>query len=145
MEQPQNLIDLLEKHIEVEKMSVQNLSDTEEKVNTPAAKVLLIEMRMDSQKHIGILNEILGILRRTPAVKSSWDFFLNEYIDTVKMKREFEDHMKIEDAMMAHLKEASGQAKDEGIRLLLEHMAEDEKKHHEILQTILHHSYDINQ
>jgi rubrerythrin len=144
MEEPQKLIDLVKEQIEVEERSVHRLSETEKKVNTPAAKVFLMEMRLDSQKHIGILNEVLEIIYRTPGSKSSWDYLKHEYMDTVNMKRELEDHMKIEDEMMSHLKEESGQTKDEGIKLLLQHIADDEKKHHEILQMILHHSYEID-
>ncbi len=144
MENPQTLIDLVKKQIEVEKRSAQKLAETEKKVSTPAAKIFLMEMRLDSQKHIGILNEILNIIGQRGLPRSSWEYVLHEYTDAVNMQRELGDHLKIEDEMMAHVKEESVHTKDEGIKLLLQHIADDEEKHHEILKTILRRSYEIN-
>jgi rubrerythrin len=45
--------------------------------------------------------------------------------------------------MMDYINREIKMTEDEGIKLLLEHMISDEKKHHEILQTIIKQAYKI--
>ena len=45
--------------------------------------------------------------------------------------------MTVETNMMKHVEEEMKKAEDDALKLLLKHIADDEKKHHEILETIL--------
>ena len=59
------------------------------------------------------------------------------------MKTNLEKHIKTEDAMIDLVEKEIKGTEDEGIKLLLQHIASDEKKHHEILQTVIKQAYKI--
>jgi rubrerythrin len=59
------------------------------------------------------------------------------------VKKELEEHIKAEEKMMRQIEEELKKTDDEALKLLLEHFAEDEKKHHANLKTILNKAYKI--
>ena len=59
MESRRELIDLVRDQVQIERESAARLSETEQKVGTGAAKLLLVEMRCDSQKHAAVLEALL--------------------------------------------------------------------------------------
>lgn len=137
------LAELIREHIEVEKESVKRLSETEKKVGSGAAKLLLAEMRMDSQKHADVLEAMLEVLRGPSATKSLWERALDGFVDPVIVRREIENHKTLEKSMLTHIQRETEKTDDDAIRTLLEHLGEDEKKHHEILDTIVQKCYKI--
>jgi rubrerythrin len=144
MEEKEKLIQLMKKQIEIERELVKKIGEMEKKVGNAAAKMLLLEMRLDSQKHGDILNGILKVLKGVPSSQTTWEYQLESYVDPFVVKKELENHMKMEAAVLAHVEEEIKQTRDEGLKLLLQHIAEDEKKHHKILETIVKYSYKIN-
>ena len=72
MEPHEDLLKLIEEQIGIEKESVARLAETEQRAGTGTAKLLLREMRMDSQKHASILEEVLETLKEHPSPNSSW-------------------------------------------------------------------------
>ncbi|MFZ0965278.1 MAG: ferritin family protein [Candidatus Bathyarchaeia archaeon] len=144
MEEKEKLIQLVKKQIGIERELVKKIGEMEKKVGNAAAKMLLLEMRLDSQKHAGILTSILKVLRGVPPSQTIWEYRLESYVDPFVVKKELENHMKMETAVLTHVEEEIKQTKDEGLKLLLQHIADDEKKHHKILETIVKYSYKIN-
>lgn len=144
MEEKEKLIQLVKKQIGIERELVKKIGEMEKKVGNAAAKMLLLEMRLDSQKHAGILTSILKVLRGVPPSQTIWEYRLESYVDPFVVKKELENHMKMETAVLIHVEEEIKQTKDEGLKLLLQHIADDEKKHHKILETIVKYSYKIN-
>jgi len=59
----------------------------------------------------------------------------------IVVKRELEKHLTLEQDMLRDVEDEIKATKDEALKLLLQHIAADEKKHHEIIQTILRKSY----
>jgi len=143
METRERLIGLIRKQIEIEEDNVRQVSETEKKVDNAAAKMCLLEIQLDSQKHADILNGILEVLRGVPPYKTLWEHRIESYIDPFVVKRELESHVKREDEMLKHVEEEIKQTKDEGIKLLLQHIADDERKHHDILEAIVKHLHRI--
>lgn len=143
METKERLVELIRKQIEIEKENVVQVSETEKKVDNAAAKLSLLEIRLDSQKHADILNGILEVLRGIPPSKTLWEHRLESYIDPFVVKRELESHIKREDEMLDHVEEEIKQTKDEALKLLLQHIVDDERKHHKILETIVKHLHKI--
>jgi rubrerythrin len=90
------------------------------------------------------LTSILKVLRGVPPSQTIWEYRLESYVDPFVVKKELENHMKMETAVLTHVEEEIKQTKDEGLKLLLQHIADDEKKHHKILETIVKYSYKIN-
>lgn len=144
METRERLIELIKKQIEIEENNVRQVSETEKKIDNAAAKMSLLEIRLDSQKHADILNGILEVLRGVPPSKTLWEYRIESYIDPFVVKRELESHIKREDEMLDHVEKEIKQTKDEGLKLLLQHIADDERKHHDILEAIVKHLHKIN-
>jgi rubrerythrin len=138
------LAELITQQIEVEKEHVRHLCEISKKVTIAAARLLLLEMRLDSEKHAAILTEMLEILGGIPVETSLWEHELEEYVDEVLVKREFEEHVEKGVVALAQLKEEVKHRKDEGLKLLFENIEEDEKKHHKIIQAIASNLYKID-
>ena len=141
MESQKTLIEMMKKQIEIEKAAREKIRKQEKKLDNVAAKLLLYEMRLDTNKHTKILQAILDVIGKVP--ERLWDYRVNKYVDSLVAKRTLEEHMKIETEMLSRVEKEIKETKDEGIKLLLQHIAEDEKKHHKVLQTILERAYKI--
>ena len=144
METRERLIQLIKKQIEVEKVNVKQVRETEKKVDNAAAKLLLLEIRLDSQKHADILDGILEVLSGVPASKTLWEHRIESYIDPFVVQRELENHEQREAEMIEHVEEEIKHTEDEGLKLLLQHVLDDERKHHKILETIVKHLHKVN-
>jgi rubrerythrin len=143
MENREKLVHLIKKQIEIENDQVKRLNELQKKVHTAAAQILLYEMELDSQKHASILGGILKVLKGVPPSKTLWEYRVESYVDEIVVKNELENHMKMETDILDHVEKETEQTTDQGLKLLLQNIAEDEKKHHKILETIVKHSYKI--
>jgi rubrerythrin len=137
------LIDLVREQVQIEKESAKRLSETEQKVGTGAAKLLLVEMRCDSQKHAAILEAILEALEGAQPAKSLWQQAFSGFADPIMVKREIENHKTLGKSMVAHIQKEMSKTDDEAVRTLLQHLTEDEKRHIEILDTIAQRCYSM--
>ena len=136
------LVELIKKQIKIEKNFVTTVDEQIKNMHNVAAKLLLLETQKDSEKHAMILKGILDVIIQKDA-KPLWDTLLDSYIDKVVIRRALDNHIKTEIEMLKHIKKETEETKDEGIKLLLEHIANDEEKHHKILQTIIKQAYKI--
>ncbi|UCE44117.1 MAG: hypothetical protein JSV57_01085 [Candidatus Bathyarchaeota archaeon] len=140
MQSETGLVDLIQAQIKLEKATAEKIKKLEEATSNLAAKLFLAEMRFDTEKHAKILRTMLDILKQKELKKASrtlWDTKIHSYVDAVAAKRMLEDHVKVETNMLKHVEEEMKKAEDDALKLLLKHIADDEKKHHEILETIL--------
>ncbi len=139
METKKSFSDMIRNHIKFEENTAKVCGDLAKKVHNAAAKMLLTEMQLDSTKHARILDEVLNLSKKAPA--KLWDYKITSYVDTLVMKKTLEDHLKVELKMLSEVEKIIKTTKDEAVKLLLEHIAADERKHHEIIQTVLKKSY----
>jgi rubrerythrin len=144
METREKLIQLIKEQIEIEKENVRQVNETEKKVDNAAAKLSLLEIRLDSQKHADILDGILEVLSGVPASKTLWEHRIESYIDPFVVQRELENHEQREAEMIEHVEEEIKHTEDEGLKLLLQHVLDDERKHHKILETLVKHLHKVN-
>ena len=144
MPQESRLAQLITQQIGVENDYLQCLSDLRDKVGIAAARLLLLEMFLDSQKRVAILTEMLEVIRGVPPGKSLWDHTLEEYVDEALVRKQFEEQVRKETNTLANLKREITHTKDEGLRLLWQNIEEDEKKHNKIIQTIISNLYKID-
>ena len=144
METREKLIQLIKGQIEIEKENVRQVNETEKKVDNAAAKLSLLEIRLDSQKHADILNGILEVLSVVPASKTLWEHRIESYIEPFVVQRELENHEQREAKMIEHVEEEIKHTEDEGLKLLLQHVLDDERKHHKILETLVKHLHKVN-
>ncbi|HVP26519.1 MAG TPA: hypothetical protein VMT26_02495 [Candidatus Bathyarchaeia archaeon] len=108
-----------------------------DKVGIAAARLLLLEMHLNAEKHAAILTEMLEILKKAPPGVSTWDYELEEYSDAALMRKEFERHVEKESGTFARLKEELKRKNDKGLDMLFANIEEDEKRHYKILQAII--------
>ena len=137
------MIDLVREQVQIERESAARLSETEQKVGTGAAKLLLVEMRCDSQKHAAVLEAILEALKDVQSSKPLWQQAFSGFADPIIVKREIENHKTLGKSMVAHIQREMSKTDDEAVRTLLQHLTEDEKRHSEILDTIAQRCYSM--
>jgi rubrerythrin len=137
MSQKDNLIQLIKQQIGVERDYAKHLAEVKDKVGIAAARLLLLEMHLNAEKHATILTDMLEIIKKAPPGVSTWDYKLEEYSDVALMRKEFERHVEKEDSTLARLKEELKRKNDRGLDLLFANIDEDEKRHYKILQAII--------
>jgi len=133
---------LVKEQIKIERSFVTGVEKEIKEVHNVAARLLLLETQKDSEKHAIILEGILRVISQKDA-KPLWDTLQDSYVDKLVVKKNLENHIKTEMAMLNHIEKEMKETKDAGIRLLLEHIASDEKKHHKILETVIKEAYKI--
>jgi hypothetical protein len=143
MESRRGLIDLVREQVQIEKESVARLTETEQKVGTGAAKLLLVEMRFDSQKHAAVLEAVVELLENNPSSKVLWHQAFSGFADPIIVKREIENHKTMSKSMEVHIQKEMSKTDDEAVRTLLEHLREDERRHNEILDMIAQRCYRV--
>ncbi len=138
----ETLVKLVKEQIKIEKNFVTAVDEQIKNVHNVAARLLLLETKKDSEKHAMILEGILEVISKKGAVPL-WDTLLDSYVDKIVIRRSLEKHIETEKAMLDHIKKEMKETDDEGIKLLLEHIASDEDKHHKILQAVIKQAYKI--
>lgn len=138
----ETLVELIRKQIALERGFVASVETEINNIHTVAARLLLLETLKDSEKHALILEGILRVIREKDA-KPLWDTLQDSYVDKLVVKRNLERHLKTETEMLEHIKKETKATDDEGVKLLLEHIAEDERKHHKILEIVIREAYKI--
>jgi hypothetical protein len=66
MSQENKLIQLIKQQIAVERDYAKHLAEVKDKVGIAAARLLLLEMHLNAEKHAAILTEMLEIIKKTP-------------------------------------------------------------------------------
>lgn len=140
MKTEKTLSDLIKRQIKLEKEMAKKFSILEQRVDSVAARLLIREMQLDTKKHAEILEVAL---KSIGGPKSFWDYTIHIDADKRAVKKELEEHVKVEQKMMSQIKEELKKTDDEVLKLLLKHFAEDEKKHHKNLETIINKAYKM--
>lgn len=142
MKSKDKLIELIKRQIGIEKQIGKSVEQQLEMVHTAAARLLMTEMKHDAKKHASILQGILDVIADSDV--PLWDYKINSYVDKLVVKKELERHIEIEQKTLNLVKEEIDQTNDGGVKLLLQHIADDEDRHHTLLRTIVKNSYKIN-
>ncbi|UCG44592.1 MAG: hypothetical protein JSV58_04080 [Candidatus Bathyarchaeota archaeon] len=138
--------DMIDAHIKFERNTEREIKRLENSITNLAAKLFLAEMRFDTEKHAKILQTMLDVMKQKDAEASSttlWKTKIHSYVDALVAKRMLEDHLKVETKMLKHVEDEIKGTKDEALKVLLKHIADDEKKHHQIMETILKKSFKM--
>ena len=117
LESRKELIELIREQAEIERESVEKLAETEQKVGTGAARLLLVEMRCDSQKHAAILEEVLEALKDAQPSRSLWEQAFSGFADPIIVKREIDNHKALSGSMAVHIQKEMNKT-DEPHRIL---------------------------
>lgn len=140
LKKEKNLAELMKEQIKLEKEIAEKLHTLEQRVDSAAARLMIREMQLDTKKHAEILGEALKVIG---GPKSFWDYTIHIDADKRAVRKELEEHVKAEEKMMEQIEEEAKKTDDEALRVLLNHFADDERKHHKYLKTILNKAYKI--
>ncbi|MCW3980336.1 MAG: ferritin-like domain-containing protein [Candidatus Bathyarchaeota archaeon] len=146
MTSEKGLTQLIKSQIKIEKSTARKIQAMEEDMVNVAAKLFLAEMRFDTEKHAKILGKMLDLTEKFQTERLSnkfWQTETREFVDAAQIKELLETHIKVETKMLEHLEEGIRQTSDEALKMLFEHISQDERKHHKILQIILEKAFKI--
>jgi len=135
------LIEVLKTQIRLERKAAKACTEKEKMLDNPVAKSLLHEIRLDSLKHAIILQSLADALQKRPL--NLWSYGIKKYVDSLAVRKALEEHVAIEQTMLEYTESILRQVEDEGARVILQHILEDEKKHHQALKTILARSFRV--
>lgn len=141
-----DLVNMVQAQIKLEKNTVRKIERLEKATGNLAVKLFLAEMRFDTQKHAKILQTMLDLMKQREPEKASrtlWETKIHSYVDTVVAKKMLEDHVEVETNMLRHVEEEMKRTDDEALKMLFEHIADDEKKHHKIMEMILKKAFEM--
>jgi ribonucleotide reductase beta subunit family protein with ferritin-like domain len=122
------MIEFFKDQIKLEHHIVESITDSLKNIRNPIVKQVLRAIAFDSQKHAGIYNAAMTITSITPALTDK------EYkeLETIAEK-----HIADEEEAMSALDKIMPKIEDPKVKFLLESIAADEKKHHELLNRIM--------
>jgi bacterioferritin (cytochrome b1) len=146
MNSGKDLAHMVQAQIQLEESAAQKIGKLEKATANLAAKLFLAEMRFDTEKHAKILQMILDITKQKEsetAGRTLWTTKIHSYVDALVAKKMLEDHVKVETKMLKHVKEEIERTDDDALKLLFKHIADDERKHHKIMETILEKAFEI--
>ena len=146
MKSTRGLLDTVQAQIKLEKNTARKIKELEKATSNLAAKLFLAEMRFDTEKHAKILQTMLEIVKQKEpeiAARTLWDTKIHSYVDAFVARKMLEDHVKIETKMLKYVEEEMRSTDDEALKLLFKHIADDEKKHHKIMETILKKAFEM--
>jgi rubrerythrin len=122
------LISFFREQVKHEEEIVRSVNKALRKLKNPVVASVLKGMSLDSLKHADMYRAAESIIRVAPAMSEEE---LNHLRDVVSW------HIKNEEKVMGHVDEAIKKVSNKKIKFLLESIQEDEKRHHELLKTIM--------
>ncbi len=126
-EDDRELVRLLEEQIALEKKTLVEISDAEQGAQDTPVRLLYLELRLDTWKHIKFLESIVEMVRETPC--DSWSAKIDRYIDRVKLERRLRQLKESEGGMFDLVTRVLRRTDDPVATLLLTHLRDDEERH----------------
>jgi bacterioferritin (cytochrome b1) len=130
----QELVSILQEQIAIEEQTLNDLHEAEENAKEVAVRLVFMEMRLDTWKHMKFLEGMIEMMEKTPCDR--WSAKVQRYVDRVKLSRQLDSFIAQESKMIDLLDKALEQMKDPIGILLLQHLREDETRHHTDLEEI---------
>ena len=129
MSSKEELVQFLKDQIKVENKIVESLNKSLPEIGNPTVKGVLKGISLDSVKHAEMYSSAVMLL--TTVSKA----LTQENLD--KQKDLVEKHVKLEAELIQKIAKTLPNVKDKKVRLLLEAILSDERRHHELLKNVL--------
>lgn len=126
MEKVDELEKLLREWIKIEEDAINKLSEKEKLSKNVVANLLLHEIIIDSTSHINMLEAIIDVINGKVDTKATIEVSLEE----------IRDHIRMEEKALDFAKKTIEKINNKAVKLLLQHIIEDEERHHEILEKL---------
>ena len=123
------LVNLFKKQIKVEQTIVESVKEGLTEIENPAVKGVLKGISLDSMKHAEMYASAINLLTSVPPALTEGN--LNKQRELVKK------HVRLEAEIIETLKKAIPSIQNKKVKLLLNAILSDEKRHHALLQKVL--------
>jgi len=122
------MIEFFKEQIKLENHIVESVMNSLKNVRNPIVKQVLHAIAFDSQKHAGIYNAAISLTKVTPALTDK------EYMELEEITAR---HIEDEETAIAAIDKIMPRIKNTKVKFLLESVAADERKHHELLRKVM--------
>ena len=123
------LVVFLKEQIRIENEIVESLNSALGEIGNPAVKGVLKGISLDSVKHAEIYAAAVKLLTSVPPALTQ------EHLD--KQRELVKEHIRIETELIERISGVIPSIENEKVRLLLNAILLDEKRHHELLKKVL--------
>jgi len=123
------LVDLFKNQIKIEQTIVDSVKEGLTEIKNPAVKGVLNGISLDSLKHAQMFSSAIILLTSVPQALTEGN------LD--KQKELVKKHIELEVKVIQKLREIIPLVQNEKIKLLLNAILEDEKRHHDLLLKVL--------
>ena len=123
------LVDLFKSQIKIEQTIVDSVKEGLTEIENPAVKGVLKGISLDSLKHAEMYSSAITLLTSVPQALTE------KNLD--KQKELVKKHIQLEALVIQKLAEAIPSVENEKVKLLLNAILADEKRHHALLQNVL--------
>jgi len=125
----EELVRFLKEQIEIENKIVDSLNKSLDDIRNPSVRGVLKGISLDSVKHAEMYASAIKLLTEIgPALKE-------EHLD--EQRRLVEEHIEMEARLIKRISEKLPTIENEKVRLLLEAILADERRHHQLLNEVL--------
>jgi rubrerythrin len=125
----EKLVTFMKRQIGIENEIVDSLNSALVNINNPSVKGVLKGISLDSVKHAELYASAIKLLTSTSQA------LRQEHLD--EQRRLVEKHIKMEAELIEKLSRIVPSVEDDKVKLLLEAILGDERRHHELLKTVL--------
>lgn len=129
MNSKDELVNLFKNQIKIEQTIVNSVKEGLVEIENPTVKGVLAGISLDSLKHAEMYSSAINLLTSVPQALTE------KNLD--KQKELVKKHIQLEALVIQKLHEIIPSVQNEKIKLLLNAILEDEKRHHTLLQRIL--------
>ena len=123
------LVAFLKKQIKIENKIVESLNNSLTELGNPTVKGVLKGISLDSVKHAEMYASAVNLLTSVPQALTQ------KHLD--KQRELLKEHIRIEAELIKRISEVIPSIKNEKVKLLLNAILLDEKRHHELLKSVL--------
>jgi rubrerythrin len=124
----QEFREMIEEQVQNEKKATELLYDSAGKTSNTVIRLMLHQLALDSTKHERMLKIILQLLE-----SSSEEGFKSE---DEEFRKVIEKHVEIEREMLRSFEDIVDKTEDKRIRLIIQDIISDEKRHHAIIKRV---------
>lgn len=122
------IISIIDEQIILEQRTLEKLARLEDEAKETAVRLVFLDLRLDTWKHIKFLEGMKEMLTTTPC--DEWSAKVGRYTGRVKLERELDALADDEEEMVDLLDRTLKRIEDPIARLLIEHMKDEEARHH---------------
>jgi len=122
------IVSFLEEQVKIENQIVKSLDESIVEIENPAVKGVLKGISLDSMKHAQMYIAAIELMKASKALSQ---------LELDKQKSLIEKHIKMEMKLISRISEKISKIKDEKVKLLLDAILSDEKRHHKLLMQVL--------